>query len=128
MHGSSRPYSYAPGDFGSQSTGAGSGCLEGRRVWPVAWLGPGGRGPVARSGSAGSWLAGVGDAGVHDGRHTAGTLLLEQGVDIRVVEEILGHSDLRVTQGYTHVASVLAHDAAARIGRPLFGVQTGGAK
>ncbi|GAA5036548.1 site-specific integrase [Actinopolymorpha pittospori] len=66
-------------------------------------------------------IAGVGDARVHDGRHTAGTLLLEQGVDIRVVQEILGHSDLRVTQGYTHVGSVLAQDAAARIGRALFG-------
>ncbi|MEU9890679.1 tyrosine-type recombinase/integrase [Sphaerisporangium sp. NPDC051011] len=32
------------------------------------------------------------DARVHDAQHTAATLLLEQGVDISVVQEILGHS------------------------------------
>jgi len=58
---------------------------------------------------------------VHDGRHTAGTLLLEQGVNMRVVQEILGHSDLRATQRYTHVASPVARDAAARMGKALWG-------
>jgi len=40
---------------------------------------------------------------VHDARHTAATLLLEQGIDIRVVQQILGHSQLRMTERYTHV-------------------------
>jgi len=31
------------------------------------------------------------------------------------------HSDIRVTRGYTHVSSMLAQDAAARLGRALFG-------
>src|ERR1022692_9982 len=35
--------------------------------------------------------AGVREARVHDARHTAATLLLEQGIDIRVVQQILGH-------------------------------------
>jgi integrase len=60
------------------------------------------------------------DARVHDARHTAATLLLEQGVDISVVQEILGHSQLTTTKRYTHVTSKLATDAAARMGRALW--------
>ena len=64
--------------------------------------------------------AGVGDHRLHDARHTAATLLLEQGVDIRVVQEILGHSTLAVTKRYTHVTDLLARDAAKRMGRALW--------
>ncbi|MFI5955546.1 tyrosine-type recombinase/integrase [Cryptosporangium sp. NPDC051539] len=63
------------------------------------------------------------DARVHDGRHTAATILLEHGVDVRVVMEILGHSDLRVTTRYTHVASPLAEEAARRMGQALWGTK-----
>ena len=65
--------------------------------------------------------AGVRDARVHDGRHTAATLLIEMGVHVRTVMEILGHSDIRVTQRYTHVASPLAGEAAERMGQALWG-------
>jgi len=65
--------------------------------------------------------AGVRDARVHDGRHTAATLLLEQGVDVRVVHQILGHSQLSQTQRYTHVTSELAKDATDRMGDALWG-------
>ena len=44
----------------------------------------------------------------HDLRHTAATLLRGQGVDIRVVQAILGHSTLAVTKKYMHVTSRLA--------------------
>ena len=67
--------------------------------------------------------AGVRDARVHDGRHTAATLLIEMGVHVRIVMEILGHSDIRVTQRYTHVASPLAGVAAERMGQALWGTQ-----
>jgi integrase len=69
------------------------------------------------------WLckaAGVRDARLHDARHTAATLLLEQGVDISVVQEILGHSTLAVTKRYTHVTSRLAKEAAERMSRALW--------
>lgn len=66
--------------------------------------------------------AGVRDARLHDARHTAATLLLEQGVDIRVVQEILGHSTLAVTRKYTHVTSRLARDAADRMAQILWPV------
>ncbi len=65
--------------------------------------------------------AGVHDARLHDGRHTSATLLLEQGVDVRIVMALLGHSDLRVTTRYTHVTSPLAQEAARRMGRALWG-------
>jgi integrase len=68
--------------------------------------------------------AGVRDARLHDGRHTSAALLLEQGVDIRVVMELLGHSDLRVTTRYAHVASPLAQEATRRLGRVLWGQST----
>ena len=70
--------------------------------------------------------AGVRDGRLHDGRHTAGTLLIEQGVHVRTVMEILGHSDLRLTQRYTHVASPAAKDAAARMGSALWGTKRDG--
>jgi integrase len=63
----------------------------------------------------------VRDARVHDGRHTAGTLLIEQGVHVRTVQEILGHSDIRLTQRYTHVATPMAEDGMQRMGRALWG-------
>lgn len=65
--------------------------------------------------------AGVREVRVHDTRHTAGTLLIAQGVHIRAVQEILGHSDVRTTQGYTHVSSEVARDAAERMGSALWG-------
>jgi integrase len=64
--------------------------------------------------------AGVRPVRLHDARHTAATLLLEQGVDIRVVQEILGHSALAVTKKYTHVTDRLARDAADRMARALW--------
>jgi len=65
--------------------------------------------------------AGVRDARLHDARHTAATLLLLQGVDNRVVMEILGHSQLSMTARYQHILPELARDAADRMGKALWG-------
>jgi integrase len=63
----------------------------------------------------------VGSAGLrhvrlYDLRHTAASLMLAQGVNPRVVMEILGHSQISVTMNtYSHVTSASSREAVARV-------------
>lgn len=65
--------------------------------------------------------AGLPDAPLHAARHTAATMLLLTGTDVRVVQSILGHADIRVTEIYADVAAELRQAALERMADQLFG-------
>lgn len=65
--------------------------------------------------------AGVKKVRLHDARHTAATLMVAQGVDLQVVKVILGHTDIRTTQGYAKVVDELTREATDRMGTLLMG-------
>jgi integrase len=70
--------------------------------------------------------AGVRNVRLHDGRHTAATLLLSAGVHPRVVMELLGHAQMRTTTDvYSHVLPALAREAADQMGRTLWDTPPG---
>ncbi len=48
----------------------------------------------------------------HKLRHTAATLMLQNGVDVRTLQDVLGHESLNTTQIYTHVEDTGLREAA----------------
>ncbi|BBC32836.1 hypothetical protein SGFS_041300 [Streptomyces graminofaciens] len=60
----------------------------------------------------------------HDLRHSTATLLLEQGVDLVIIKELLGHAHIGVTAGvYTHVRLRLQRQAIDSLNNALNGIE-----
>lgn len=61
----------------------------------------------------------------HDLRHTVARLMLSRNINPKVVKEILGHSDIRVTlDTYSHVLPSVHKETAKQYGSMLFGLQS----
>jgi len=62
---------------------------------------------------------------IHDLRHTCVSLLAAQGIPLKTISEIIGHSDIRLTQNvYEHVFAEARQDAADAMERSLNPVAT----
>jgi integrase len=80
--------------------------------------------PVDPRRDYGEWCAILRAAGIshhrlHAMRHSAATIMLEEGIALAVVQQMLGHSDIRMTRRYSHVSRPLTQHATGRTARAL---------
>jgi integrase len=101
--------------------------IAGPLVAELALLGGKDRGPVftyrgrpvakmRRSFATAIQRAGITDFHWHDLRHTAASWMVQRGVPLAVVRDILGHSDIKLTARYAHVAPAQKREAVEAIG------------
>jgi integrase len=51
----------------------------------------------------------------HDLRHTAATIMIEQGIDIKTGQQLLGHSNVRTTLLYLHVTEKMRQEIVTKL-------------
>lgn len=99
---------------------AGDGWKESDLVFASATGGPLDPAAVHRHHETICYLAEVRYIRFHDLRHTCATLLLEQGVELVTIKDLLGHAQLHVTANiYAHVRPRLRRNAIEAMGRAL---------
>ncbi|HEY4000495.1 MAG TPA: site-specific integrase [Candidatus Xenobia bacterium] len=86
------------------------------------WVGPRGRKLAVRNWLRDYWEPAVREAGLenlcwHDLRHTTASRLRRAGVDLATIKEILGQSDLRMTERYAHINNEQMAAAMSRLDR-----------
>lgn len=59
--------------------------------------------------------AGMPDVNFHDLRHSCASLLINMGVSLEVVRDILGHTTIRTTERYAHLDIERQHEALMRL-------------
>ncbi len=59
--------------------------------------------------------AGIVDFRFHDLRHTFGSQMVMQGVDIRTVQQLMGHKEIKMTMRYSHLSPGHVHEAMERL-------------
>ena len=70
--------------------------------------------------------AGIKDFRFHDLRHTFGSHLVMQGVDLRTVQQVMGHKDIKMTMRYAHLSPEYVQMAVEKLDKlwTLFGHQS----
>lgn len=59
--------------------------------------------------------AGIADFHLHDLRHTFGSYLAMEGFNLRTIQQLLGHKDLRMTMRYAHLSAEHLQQAVNRL-------------
>jgi len=72
-------------------------------------------GDVKKGFSSALKRAGIEDFRFHDLRHTFGSHLVMRGVDLRTVQQVMGHKDIKMTIRYSHLSPEYVQEAMERL-------------
>ncbi|MCP3167704.1 tyrosine-type recombinase/integrase [Myxococcus qinghaiensis] len=75
--------------------------------------------PLTRALKAASIVREVGLIGWHDLRHTYGSHLAMRGVPLKVIQELMGHATIEMTNRYAHLSPEVKRDAVQLLDTPL---------